>query len=385
MTVTPAWPDTGRLSRRSVVAGLIAAGISGFGGARAQPSDAPPDLRRGLNLSHWFAQSDRGYGSEHLATFVSDDDLAAMAHAGFSHVRLPVEPKLLFGEDGSTVLDPPLFESLVAVVRRIRLQGMGLVLDLHPVGSDKNGLTTERGAADFVARWRALATALVGAGLADLTLEILNEPEPNKNEAWWSLQGKSIEAVRSAGVTAWIVVSGGGWSGVDDLIVRQPYPDRKLIYTVHRYTPLLFTHQGATWTWDVARDIAGVSWPLTPAAALSASASVENGRSREFLRSSIAGGEFGVQALESQFDRLAKWSDQYGKLPIYIGEFGVYAEVAPVDARLRWIESVRSRIEAHGWGWALWDATSSFGLQAAGKAAFSPDTAMLHALGLRAK
>ena len=369
--------------RRSVLAGLIASTFSSVGESKAQKVGAAPDLSRGLNLSHWFAQSERGYGREHLANFLTEKDFAAIVHAGFSHVRLPLEPVLLFGSDDGRIVDADVFNALLQVIARIHRQGLQVVLDLHPVGSDKDALVTEKGGATFVDRWKVLAAAVAKAGLADLTLEILNEPEPNRGEAWWSLQGKAISAIRSAGATGWLIASGGGWSGVDDLVLRQPYADPKLIYTVHCYSPLLFTHQGATWTWDVARDIVGVSWPLAPSAAAQTAAGIPNERSREFLRAAIAGGDFEVHALLSQFDRLAEWSKSQGGAPIYVGEFGVYAKAAPDAARLRWIESVRTIVEAHGWGWALWDASPGFGLQAAGTEGFSPDTAMLQALGLR--
>src|SRR6185503_21248250 len=51
-------------------------------------------LRRGINLSEWFAQvyDPRGYTKEHLIGWVTADDVALIKSVGFDHVRLSVNP-----------------------------------------------------------------------------------------------------------------------------------------------------------------------------------------------------------------------------------------------------------------------------------------------------
>src|SRR5262252_10834284 len=61
-------------------------------------------LKRGINLSHWFAQSPNGdYSEKHLDTFTTAQDLALIKSMGFDHVRFTVEPAPLIdsGDPGT--------------------------------------------------------------------------------------------------------------------------------------------------------------------------------------------------------------------------------------------------------------------------------------------
>src|SRR5918911_1285558 len=50
-------------------------------------------LRRGVNLSHWFAQSPGGdYSDRHLLTRPTEREIAVLKSLGFDHVRFPFEP-----------------------------------------------------------------------------------------------------------------------------------------------------------------------------------------------------------------------------------------------------------------------------------------------------
>jgi hypothetical protein len=52
-------------------------------------------LRRGFNLSEWFAQvyDAKGYTKEHFQSWNALEDLALIKAMGFDHVRLSVNPK----------------------------------------------------------------------------------------------------------------------------------------------------------------------------------------------------------------------------------------------------------------------------------------------------
>src|SRR5262249_45894844 len=51
-------------------------------------------LRRGINLSEWFAQvyDPKGYTKEHFENWTTAADIALIKSAGFDHVRLSVNP-----------------------------------------------------------------------------------------------------------------------------------------------------------------------------------------------------------------------------------------------------------------------------------------------------
>lgn len=370
--------------RRAVMGGaacLAGASFASPSAVRALSELAP--LRRGVNLSHWFAQSFSGYGRDHLAGYIAQSDLERIAQAGFKHVRLPVDPAILLTQEG-TELNKLVFEAVLAALARIDRLGLTTVLDLHPVGAGKAPLLTPAGARAFVSGWTTLATALAPSQATSLVLEILNEPEPLKGAAWWALQGEALAAIRQAGWRGRVVANGGGWSGIDDLTARQVYDDRAVVYTVHCYAPLLFTHQATTWSWEVARRVDGLGWPIDrDEAERAAEEATRDDEARGFVRSQIAAGEFTPSAMAAQFDRLAAWQKAQGAPAIYVGEFGVYEPKAPTEARLAWLRSVREACEARGFGWAMWDYSPSFGLlPPSGARVMAPDT--LRALGIGA-
>ncbi|WP_082552632.1 cellulase family glycosylhydrolase [Methylobacterium sp. Leaf456] len=370
--------------RRAVLGGaacLAGAALAAPSAVRALSEAAP--LRRGVNLSHWFAQSFRGYGRDHLAGYIAPSDLERIARAGFDHVRLPVDPGILLSQ-GGTELNGPVFEAVRAALALIDRLGLTTVLDLHPVGAGKVPLQTSEGARAFLTGWTTLATALSPSQTPGLVLEILNEPEPLKGEAWWALQAEALAAIRRAGWRGRVVANGGGWSGIDDLVAHKAYDDRAIVYTVHCYAPLLFTHQATTWSWDVARRIDGLGWPIPKDEAERAAAgATRDDEARGHVRSQIAAGAFTSAAMAAQFDRLAAWQKAEGGPAIYVGEFGVYEPKAPVEARLAWLRSVREACESRGFGWAMWDYSPSFGLlPPSGARVMAPDT--LRALGIGA-
>src|ERR1044071_180140 len=56
-------------------------------------------LRRGINLSHWFAQSSNNdYSKAHLESHTTPADLTLIKALGFDHVRFTNEPAPLFDD-----------------------------------------------------------------------------------------------------------------------------------------------------------------------------------------------------------------------------------------------------------------------------------------------
>ncbi|WP_406857044.1 cellulase family glycosylhydrolase [Alsobacter sp. KACC 23698] len=374
-----------RLTRRAALGSMLAAAAA-VAGARTGPALAaaprgPMALARGVNLSHWFAQSFEGYSATHLALFVKPQDLARLRAAGFAHARLNLDPDVMF--PSGTALDATALTLLNRALDAIDAAGLATVVDLHP-GSGKEKLAESAGQAQFVERWSRLARALAGRDPARLALEILNEPEPLRDDAWWALQERALAAIRAADQSRTVIVAGGGWSGIDDLVKRTPYGDPNLVYTVHYYAPILFTHQAAEWTWPVATRVSGLGWPEDAARAeAAAQAATRDQEAHDHVRDQIGGGAFTQSAMAASFDTLGDWARRHGDPAIYVGEFGAYARAAPRDARLRWVEAARREFERRGWGWAVWDSSRSFGLRPeSGPDALDPG--MLAALGLEA-
>ena len=272
--------------------------------------------------------------------------------------------------------------TLVKKIADIHRAGLAVVVDLHPSQDEKQALIDSGDGSYFVEGWRSLARALAHLKHELVVFELMNEPTPMVGAQWRALQERTIEAIRTVAPRNTLIANPGGWSGIEDYAEFRPYPDATVVYTAHVYEPLLFTHQGTTWAWDVAGQVKDVWWPLSPD--LARQQATRSGATEEAvnqLRYQISDGQFQVRWLHDRFDRLAQWQRRNGNPQIYIGEFGVYRRIAPEAASLRWHREARQAFEARGWGWAVWDYAGGFGITRAmdKKALHAP---MLQALGL---
>ena len=102
-------------TRASVAADLLSGNAAQAERAREDSSrvawSRAARLRRGINLSHWFAQSPGGdYSENHLKTHTTARDIALIKSLGFDHVRFTVEPAPFFDwrarESGLPVVHP---------------------------------------------------------------------------------------------------------------------------------------------------------------------------------------------------------------------------------------------------------------------------------------
>ena len=76
-----------------------------------------------------------------------------------------------------------------------------------------------------------------------------------------------------------------------------------------------------------------------------------------------------AETIGARFDQVAAWADGNGveRSRVIMGEFSATRwpeEVTDDGSRLRWIADVRKIAEARGFGWALWDYFTGFGLLA---------------------
>jgi hypothetical protein len=67
---------------------------------------------------------------------------------------------------------------------------------------------------------------------------------------------------------------------------------------------------------------------------------------------------------------------------VVCNEFGVYRTYADPHDREAWIHDVRSALERHGMGWAMWDYSGSFGLVSKKDGRIMVDDMTVRALGM---
>ena len=345
--------------------------------AAAVLAPAVADFRRGVNLSHWYAQSMTGdYEERRLSTYLTADDAAKIRAMGFDHVRLTFDNRPVF--DG-TDEERDRFEGRV---RMLLDAGLNVVVDFHPDADYKAALNDPANADRFVEAWRDLAGELAELPDDRVWFEVMNEPDGVDD--WRPLQRRAVEAIREAEPDATVVVSGGGWTGADQLAAMEPYDGLdNLVYTFHYYDPHLYTHQGASWGWAVAGRTTGLPWPAEPAEADAvAEAATEDGddEARDAARHYAATGRGTEAWAADRLDEVSQWQAEHGGPPVYVGEFGVYRPHAPRESRLAWHAAAVDLFEERGWGWAVWDYAGGFGVVEGDDR--TPDAALLDALGL---
>jgi len=344
-----------------------------------------PDLHRGINLSHWYAQSmTGGYDESHLGTYDTEKDAQNIATMGFDHVRWPLNPKVVFTDKPGKLNNPAvakLQERMMWFTRR----GMSIIIDLHP---DNDYVVALAGSDDaprqkFCDDWAALANVMAKFDPSRVAFEVLNEPSTIGDDPWRDLQWRAVQAIRKAAPKHAIVVNPGKGSNYDDLIKFRGYDLPDLIYTFHYYNPAHFTHQGATWTGPSLWNLHDVPWPVDPsqAQAVADRCGDKTEEGKKDIHWQILQGEYTPEWMDVALDQVALWRRKNGNVPIYVGEFGVYKARAPRPAILAWREAARKGFEARGFAWATWDYAGGFAL--VDEKTRAPDAEMLAALGLK--
>jgi aryl-phospho-beta-D-glucosidase BglC (GH1 family) len=316
-------------------------------------------LRRGVNLSHWFAQAP--VSPARLQTTIVADDVQRIRRMGFDHVRLPVDPEILAPGGTFDAPDEDVLYYLEDGVRLLLDGGLAVIVDLHPEEAFKRRLETEPAVLDQTARlWSLLARRLASYDPDRLFLEAMNEPGFPDPGRWAATQRRLVAGIREGAPAHTIIATGHGWSGVEHLEALEPLADPNIVYSFHFYDPHVFTHQGATWDRAAVVALRDVPYPSTPALVAPLLGRVADPESRAAL---LKYGEqrWDAQTIDAAIARAESWMRRY-RVRVLCDEFGVYRPAAPQDDRARWLRDVRTSLEARGIGWTAWDYAGGFGV-----------------------
>src|SRR5579863_5243244 len=341
-------------------------------------------IRHGINLSEWFAQvyDPKGYTKEHFQNWTTASDIALIKAAGFDHVRLSVNPQPMMDAARHPGGSEEYFGYLDAAVKMILDAGLAVEIDMHPNSDFKERLAKED---DFIARfadfWSTVAQHYSSWDPDRVFFEILNEPEMRDAYRWYGVEAKLAAAIRRGAPANTIIAAGARWDDDDDLVFLEPLPDTNVIYVFHFYEPHIFTHQGATWGsyyWTFLRNL---HYPSSPENAMKVAAALPEARDRyEVIR--YGQDHWDAARIEAEINQADEWAKQRG-VPLICNEFGVFRDFADPQDRARWINDVRSALERHNIGWAMWDYSGNFGVATKENGKATPDEVTVRALGLK--
>jgi endoglucanase len=257
-----------------------------------------------------------------------------------------------------------------------------VVIDIHPDGDFKANLAHEDAfVEEFADYWRALANHYAASDADRVFFEILNEPEMSDRYRWYGVESKLAAAIREGAPQHTIIAAGARWSDDDDLVFLEPLRDPNIIYNFHFYEPHIFTHQGATWGVSYWHYLHGLAYPSNADSAKAAAASVPDEVNRlQVIRYGLD--HWDATRMDAEIAQVAEWARQRG-LAVTCNEFGAYRKATDPADRARWLTDVRSALEKHNIGWAMWDYSGGFGIVTKKDGNTIVDDATVKALGLK--
>ena len=259
----------------------------------------------------------------------TEDDIETLASWGATMARFQIMRNWSARDDNQDLAEYAAWidsrlDNLEDVLRWAGSRGMKIVVDLHTVPGGKrakdgqmNMFEDDRFADAFVDTWRRIAARFKG-NPAIYGYDLVNEPhqkERVKND-YWTLQRRAAEAVREIDPDTPVIVESDGSDSPAAYAWLSPLRMDNVIYQVHVYAPMLFTHQG------VHGRATGEKWP-DPARKWD----------KEFLRETLR--------------PVIEFSRRHGA-KIYVGEFSAIAWAEGAENYLR---DCIELFGEYGWDW----------------------------------
>lgn len=317
------------------------------------------EIVRGVNISHYLSQTDRDDAAR--KDFFSEKDIEQIASIGYDHIRLPLDEKNMWEEDGQK--KPLAFKALHDVISWSQNHGLRVIVDLHIVRShyfndSYNPLWDEAGEQEkFVNLWLQLSTELKKYSNNMVAYEILNEPVANDPNDWNKLIEITLQNLREQEPERTVVIGSNKWNSVNTFgDLQVPENDPNLILSFHFYSPHVFTHYKAPWSKKVGFYKGPVSYPGSPLKEEDLQ-KYNNAQVKSLLEDNA---EYSKGHMASKLTHAIAVAKKHG-LKLYCGEFGSYPTTLEED-RLAWYDDMVTIFEENDIAWANWDYKGGFGI-----------------------
>jgi endoglucanase len=336
------------------------------------PNSRLDKLAKGINVSKWFSNS---YSANRYDRYLSNKNLQFIHDVGFKHIRLPINPTLLFQEDNSGVLNPTVLPFIDRAIARIQAKDLAVIIDIHPRGKagntfQKRLLYDPTFADKYVQFWGAFAKHLSSTNPDYVFLETLNEPycfagedishiDSNSVLQWEHLQPRILEAMRQNAPQHTLIAKAIG-DGYKTLLTSKPVSDKNVVYDFHFYSPFKFTHQGASWLPSDIASLKGFSYNSNSQASDSASQQAKSDNS-DPLTNPQGNRTWNANKIDWIFHQIGDWAAA-NHVPVIADEFGALRNNAPREDRINWFRDVSNSLDRYGIGKSLWSYEDPFGL-----------------------
>lgn len=308
---------------------------------------------RGVNLPLWFQASD--IRQVPFGKFTKTD-FANIKSLGFDVIRIPVNLHDMTTGMPDYTIDPLFYHFMDEVVNWAEDLQVNLILD--NVAFDLSIPTPVSIGEPLTKVWPQVAQHYKDRSTY-IYYEVLNEPNGIDGQSWDSIQQNVITAIRSVDTIHTIIAGPVNWNNYNNLEDLSEYSDSNLIYTFHFYDPLVFTHQGASWTDPPMDSLSGVPFPYNPVTM----PACPDDLSGTWVESSLnVYPDEGTEAYVKELLDIPALFKSQRKAAVFCGEIGVSMHNAGAIDRNLWHNRVRSCLEDSGIAWSIWAYTGEFGL-----------------------
>lgn len=335
----------------ALVAAAFTASIAG------RPKAVKFEIHNGTNLAHWLSQTDGRWGS--AQDFIRESDIRRIAAWGLDHVRIPIDEKEFFNDDGSK--NAEYFSLLANALDWCAKYNLRAIVDLHVLrlqygDTGMKPLFSDPGAQDHYCEvWKTLSAMLKHYPVKAVAYELMNEPVAEKSEDWNKISMRCYRMLRKLEPRRVIVLGSNKWQSFETMRELEiPEGDPNIILSFHYYIPMALTHYGAEWT-DLAGYKGAVHYPgqIVTQADL---AEVDRKTAENFKW--WATQTFNRDRLRQDLMQAVEVARMH-KLRLWCGEYGCGYK-APRADRMRWYADVVSLFEELGIAYANWNYKSDW-------------------------
>jgi len=326
----------------------------------------PFEIQRGVNISHWLSQV---YGTSKRDVFFTKEDVKLIDSLGFDHIRLPIDEKELWNEDGTKI--PEAFAYMTSAIDWCMEYNVKVLVDLHIIrsfyfnagneGQENTLFSNSKEQEKFYDLWRQLSDTLSKYPNSMVAYELLNEAVAEDNEDWNKLVAGGVAAIREKEKNRTIFIGSNRWQITSTFPeLKVPANDPNLILSFHNYDPLLITHYKASWTsFHEFKDSVNYPGPIITKEVYDANKHLASNEG--ILAFDDALQQYSPEVFEKKFEPAIIRAKELG-LRLYCGEFGCLPNVSR-EERLQYYKDITSVFEKHNIAYTSWDYKGLFGIR----------------------
>ena len=311
---------------------------------------------KGVNLGGWLSQG--SLELSHIDTFIKEEDIKRVKEMGCDHLRLPVDFENIYKEKER--IDNPIgYKYIDLCISWCQKYELNIVLDLHKAPGysfddfeySSDFFHDKKLQELFLDIWDRLSKRYAKYSYM-MMFEMLNEVTSfDVLDAWNDLADRCIDVIRRNSKDVKILFGGVGYSSVKAVKFIPKPKDSNIVFNIHCYEPMAFTHQGAYWM-DKMPTYFRIKYPMP----------IEEYKAIATVCPSLVNGTLGTldhaikllkgNLFEEIFKEAILYTEKYDTY-LYCGEYGVIDRADP-SSSLIWLKEIHNIFEKYHIGRAIW-------------------------------